>query len=231
MKVQTVVLSNHCYPVSHKNQQKQIVYAGTPIIPPTPIIEKPNNNKKEQYKKIGIGVGAVAIALLSFFAFKGKKGAKQITTELKQNSNKIGQKISEVKERCKEEFNKILKENTIFGEIKLDKMDEAAKMRAADTKRADYLHEAANMAEEAYIEAYKKAKPQEGKNLLDRIFYRIDKESKLIPSIYAKMPKEEAQVRLQTFATKAYEADKKSGMSVTTLVNKINEFINNLPKA
>ena len=144
---------------------------------------------------------------------------------VKLNDPQRLQKISDIKNRCNEEFKKILNDNTIFGEIKLDKMDKAAEFRALDKARPDFLEEAANMAEEAYKAAYQKAAPQEGKNILDRIAFRIENESKTLPDIYAQMRREDALERINVFTKSAHALDPKPGMQPETLFNKIVEFM------
>ena len=179
---------------------------------------------KDKLPYVGAGVALAIIA--GVYCLKGKSSvAKDFRKELGLNNPEYLQRIKDVKARCKGEFNKILSDNTFFGEIKLDNMDRAAEFRALDKTRPDYLHEAANMAEEAYKAAYLKAAPQEGKNILDRIAFRIENESKTLPNLYAKLPREEALERINVFATSAYEAQPQKGMSVETLFNKIVDFM------
>ena len=149
--------------------------------------------------------------------FSGSNSKKQL----------IFKKITEIKNRSENEFNRILNENNIFGEIKLDNIDKAAELRAVDKNRQDYLHEAANMAEEAYKIAYQKAKPESGKNILDKIFFRIDKESKTLTDIYKKMPRDEAVARIEYFAKSAFMLDRKKGMTVNEFSKKLTKLIYN----
>lgn len=178
-----------------------------------------HNKSKLPYVAAGVAIAAIAGACVfkSKFSFKNEA---------------ILKKISEVKSRCAEEFERILNspENSAFGEIKLNNMDKAAEFRALDKTRPDYLHEAANMAEEAYKKAYQRSKPEEGKNILDKIFFRIDKESKTLPNIYAQMPKEEACTRINVFAKSAREMDDKAGMSVEEFTRRIIKFMESAPK-
>ena len=179
------------------------------------------NKDKLPYVAAGIALATIA----GVYCVKNRTAVKDFRKELGLNNPQYLQKIKDVKARCKGEFNKILSDNTIFGEIKLDNMDRAAEFRALDKARPDYLHEAANMAEEAYKAAYLKAAPQNGKNILDRIAYRIENESKTLPNLYAKLPREEALERINVFTQSAYEAQPKKGMAVETLFNKIVEFM------
>lgn len=173
-----------------------------------------------------VAAGVALATIAGVYCLKGRTSAtKDFRKDLGLNNPELLQKIKDVKARCKGEFNKILSDNTIFGEIKLDNMDRAAEFRALDKARPDYLHEAANMAEEAYKSAYLKALPQEGKNILDRIAYRIENESKTLPNLYAKLPREEALERINVFTQSAYDSQPKKGMAVETLFNKIVEFM------
>lgn len=179
---------------------------------------------KDKLPYVAAGVALAAIA--GIYCLRGKASAvKDFRKELGLNNPERLQKIKDVKARCKGEFNKILSDNTVFGEIKLDNMDRAAEFRALDKTRPDYLHEAANMAEEAYKAAYLKAAPQEGKNILDRIAYRIENESKTLPNLYAKLPREDALERINVFTQSAYDSQPQKGMKVETLFNKIVEFM------
>lgn len=182
---------------------------------------------KEHKDKLPYVAAGVALATIAgVYCLKGRASStKDFRKELGLNNPEFLQKIKDVKARCKGEFNKILSDNTVFGEIKLDNMDRAAEFRALDKARPDYLHEAANMAEEAYKSAYLKAELQEGKNILDRIAYRIENESKTLPNLYAKLPREEALERINVFTQSAYEAQPKKGMTVETLFNKIVGFM------
>lgn len=183
--------------------------------------QKHNEHKKSKLPYVAAGVAIAAIA-----------GAYVFRNKLSFGNEAILKKISEVKSRCAEEFERILNspENTVFGEIRLNNMDKAAEFRALDKTRPDYLHEAANMAEEAYKKAYQRAKPEEGKNILDKIFFRINAESKTLPNIYAQMPKEEACTRIKVFAQSASELDKNAGMSVDNFTRKIIAFMEKAPK-
>ena len=178
---------------------------------------------KEKLPYVAAGVALAAIA--GIYCLKNRTLPRDFRKDLGLNKPEYLQKIKDVKARCKGEFNKILSDNTFCGEIKLDNMDRAAEFRALDRTRPDYLHEAANMAEEAYKAAYLKATPQEGKNILDRIFYRIEHESKTLPNLYAKLPREEALERINVFTQSAYESQPQKGMSVEALFNKIVEFM------
>lgn len=133
--------------------------------------------------------------------------------------------IKESRTRCRGEYRSILLENTHDGIISLDNMDKAAEFRALDKTRPNYLHEAANMLEESYKEAYQKAEKVDGQNLLDKIANRFEKESKALPNIYAKMPKEEALERINIFTKSAFDLQPKQGMSPATLFDKIVEFM------
>ena len=161
-----------------------------------------------------------------------KKEAPEITTKIENFAAKFESKnpqmlkhIKDTRTRNMGEYKTILRENTYDGMINLDNMDKAAEFRALDVKRDNYLHEAANFVEESYKEAYQKAKPEEGKNILDMIYNRIDKESKTIPNIYAQMPIEEALERINIFTKSAYDINPKPGMSPAVLFDKIVEFM------
>lgn len=185
----------------------------------------PSTTTEHKKSKLPYVAAVVAIAAIAgAYVFKNKFSFK---------NEAILKKISEVKSRCAEEFERILNspENSAFGEIRLNNMDKAAEFRALDKTRPDYLHEAANMAEEAYKKAYQRSKPEEGKNILDKIFFRIDNESKTLPNIYAQMPKEEACTRINVFAKSAREMDDKAGMSVEEFTRRIIKFMETAPKA
>ena len=61
--------------------------------------------------------------------------------------------------------------------------------------------------------------------LLDKIANRLDKESKALPNIYAKMPREEALERINIFTKSAFDLQPKQGMSPSALYDKIVEFM------
>lgn len=183
-----------------------------------------HKSKKLPYVAAGVAIAALASA----YVLRGKLGfgnAKKIVNGIELNDPARLKKFAEIKSRCAEEFKRILDSNTIFNEIKLDKMDQAAKFRALDKKRPDYLHEAANMAEEAYKAAYQKAKPESGKNILDKICFRITNESMALPEIYAQMPKEEAYERINMFTKSAGALDVREGMLPGQLFDKIVEMM------
>lgn len=223
MPVNRITASN----TFHKSSSRKVSFSSTPQKNTTNSQSQAKNGKMP-YIAAGIAIAALAGAVV----FRNQLGfgasAQKIPHSL--NNPQRLQKIQDIKSRCEKEFKKILDDNTIFGEIKLDKMDEAARFRALDKARPDYLHEAANMAEEAYKTAYQKAIPQEGKNILDRISFRIVNESKTLPEIYAQLPREEALERINVFTKSAYALDSKSGMQPKTLFNTIVEYMEQVKK-
>lgn len=183
-------------------------------------------SKKRKTAYVTAGVALAALA--GVYLVKTKPGTlKNLFSGSDSKKQLIFKKITEIKNRSENEFNRILNENNIFGEIKLDNIDKAAELRAVDKNRQDYLHEAANMAEEAYKIAYQKAKPESGKNILDKIFFRIDKESKTLTDIYKKMPRDEAVARIEYFAKSAFMLDRKKGMTVNEFSKKLTKLIYN----
>ena len=167
----------------------------------------------------------------------------QVTQEFKKETSKIAEEFQNIKPdfvskdpemakyikdtttRCTGEYRAILRENTYDGMINLDNMDKAAEMRSLDKTRKNHLHEAANMLEESYKEAYQKAQDVDGQNMLDKIYYRLDKESKVLPNIYSKMDKDVALERINLFTQAAFNLKPQKGMTSAELFNKIVEFM------
>ena len=180
--------------------------------------------------------GVLFLAVAAYAIHKNFAGVKKymkniFQSTLSEDAKTALAKIKQVKNEQFSEVSRIINENSSNNIVRLDGMDAAALMRAADKTRPEHLHEAANMLEESYKIAYEKSKPEAGKNLFDKIFFRIDKESKAIVDIYAKMPKTDASVRLNSFAKEVEEINKTrklsgaAGMKKQTFINKITQLV------
>lgn len=181
--------------------------------------------------KTPIVVGAIALAAIGagIYANRGKLFGK-VSGALVSESKSILDKINRVKASCINEANKVIADNTVFGEIKLPVIDKAAGMRSADKTQPERFHQAATWIEEAYKQAYSKAKDlRDGNNMLNYIYNRVNKENTALAQMYAQMPEAEASVRMTQFAKDVTKMDKHSGMTVEKFVKDMKEVF--IPKA
>ena len=181
--------------------------------------------------KTPIVVGAIALAAIGagIYANRGKLFGK-VSGALVSESKSILDKINRIKANCINEANKVIADNTVFGEIKLPVIDKAAGMRSADKTQPERFHQAATWIEEAYKQAYSKAKDlRDGNNMLNYIYNRVNKENTALAQMYAQMPEAEASVRMTQFAKDVTKMDKHSGMTVERFVKDMKEVF--IPKA
>ena len=181
--------------------------------------------------KTPIIVGAIALAALGtgIYANKNKLFGK-VSGTLVSDTKKIIDKINKIKASSINEANKVIADNTVFGEIKLPVIDKAAGMRSADKNQPERFHQAATWIEEAYKQAYSKAKGlRDGNNMLNYIYNRVNKENSALAQMYVQMPAAEANVRMTQFAKDVAAMDKHSGMTVERFVKDMKEIF--MPKA
>lgn len=219
-----------------------------------------NTNKEQKSKKTPIVVAAVALAAIGSGVYvaktkgwlgfeKAAKGAKDAATQIKKETEKVakktekvaeqaGRKVADVRKFVEEKTNaeineakRVLAENTTKdGFVNLGDIENAAGIKSATVGDKDSFHKAATWLEVSYKDAYSKAEPEEGKNILDKVFNRIANENNSLAKMYAQMPKEEAAVRAEVFGKDLLAVNpEQKGMNLETFVKKLIDEV--MPKA
>lgn len=191
----------------------------------TPILD----NKKSGQK---ITLTVLTLAALAGIAY-WQREALGLTKAIKSISNKGMQKLETKINQLKDEFRpkaqSVLKENTINGMVKLEKIEPAAAMRSASKTEKEPFHQAASWIEEAYKDAYSRAELKDGNNILDYIYRRIGAENDTLAQMYAQMPEKEATIRIKQFASEAIQKDTHNGMTTESFIKGLIEKV--VPKA
>lgn len=191
-------------------------------------VSKPSYNQSstqsQQKSKTPIVVGSIALAALcaagGVYAhkqglFKAGKGVES------KAAAEIKEKINSIKTKFQDELDKLLKDTQ---NCDLKDVDRIAGDYSGDIGRGeDRFHFAATFLEDSYINAYSKAKLENGKNMFNWIANRIEKESDSIPLMYAQMDRKEANVRLSQFAKAISVTDDHTGMTMEGFIKLFNE--------
>ena len=186
--------------------------------------------KNKNVKKTPIVVSAIALAALGATAYvKRDKISQLIKNSSKQSTAKLQEKITKLKEKYRSEALRVLNENMNGTVVKIENIEPAAAIRSATPNLENKFHQAASWIEEAYLEGYSRADLKDGKNILNYIHTRIGSENNTLAQMYAQMPKEEAEVRLQQFATEAISKDSHTGMTPSEFIKDMWDVI--IPKA
>ncbi len=185
---------------------------------------------KSQNIKTPIVVGAVALAALGLTAYvKRDKIGQLLKKGGKQSTEKLQQKITQLKDKYRADAQRVLRENMDGNIVKIENIEPAAAIRSASPTEENKFHQAASWIEEAYLAGYSKAELEDGKNILNYIHTRIGAENNTLAQMYAQMPKEEAEVRIQQFAAEAISKDTHTGMTPSEFIKDMWDVI--IPKA
>lgn len=226
MKVGIVTASSayarnlHSKKMSHKNQTNVS----------SPISFGYSQNESDNKKSIAAGAGILAALAIGIAACTHNSGAaKTSAKKIVSTGDKIREKIGQIKQNSMEEIERIIRENTAIDGIHLDVIDDAAGRRSADLTQPERFNQAATWIEVAYKKAYAKAKLSDGKNMLNYIHNRINKENDALAQMYAQLPKEEAEVRMTDFAKDIIKSDIHTGMTAEQFIKDMQETF--MPKA
>ena len=188
-----------------------------------------SENNKLPYYAAGIAVLAIGGYLLHKNYPQVKKFVKDFANKHINPENKaILNKIKQVKNDSFQEISRIIGENSSGDIIRLEGMDAAALLRAKDKTRPNHMYEAADMLEESYKMAYDRSKHQQGKNIFDKILYRLKNESDALVKVYSEMPEKDSTLRLSLFSkdlASLNSAKKEQGMSKSQFVSDVSEMI------
>ena len=197
---------------------------------PQPAAQPQNTNTKSTKKTTPIVVGAVALAALGVAAYvKRDKLGQLLKKGSKQSTEKLQEKITQLKDKYRADAQRVLRENMDGSIVKIENIEPAAAIRSASPTEENKFHQAASWIEEAYLAGYSQAELKDGKNILNYIHTRIGSENNTLAQMYAQMPKEEAEIRLQQFATEAISKDTHTGMTPSEFIKDMWDVI--IPKA
>ena len=207
------VMSNSPFAKMQQIAKPQVTSAQTVAQPAA----QPQNAKNTK-KATSIVVGAVALAALGVTAYvKRDKLGQLLKKSSKQSTEKLQEKITQLKDKYRADAQRVLRENMDGSIVKIENIEE------------NKFHQAASWIEEAYLEGYSRADLKDGKNILNYIHTRIGSENNTLAQMYAQMPKEEAEIRLQQFATEAISKDTHTGMTPSEFIKDMLDVI--IPKA
>ncbi len=188
-----------------------------------------NQKSLNSQKTKTIVLSAVALAALCGVTYWQRDKIGFIKKLGEKNIESLSGKITKLKQEFKADALRVLGENTHGNMVKLENIEPAAAMRSASPTEKEPFHQAASWIEEAYLAAYSRAKLSDGNNMFNYISKRIGQENNTLAQMYAQMPKQEAEIRIQQFADEIMAKDNHSGMtSVTFIKNMWEKFI---PKA
>ena len=195
----------------------------------TPAATEHQTNSKNIKTPIVTGAAALAVLGVAYVA-RDKIGlTKLVKKGGTQSLEKIQEKITKLKEQYRSEALRVLHENMNGNVVKIENIEPAAAIRSATPNLENKFHQAASWIEEAYLEGYSRADLKDGKNILNYIHTRIGNENNTLAQMYAQMPKEEAEVRLQQFASEAISKDTHTGMTPSEFIKNMWDVI--IPKA
>ncbi len=219
------VMSNSPFAKMQQIAKPQVTSAQTVAQPAA----QPQNAKNTK-KATSIVVGAVALAALGVTAYvKRDKIGQLLKKSSKQSTEKLQEKITQLKDKYRADAQRVLRENMDGSIVKIENIEPAAAIRSATPDLENKFHQAASWIEEAYLEGYSRADLKDGKNILNYIHTRIGSENNTLAQMYAQMPKEEAEIRLQQFATEAISKDTHTGMTPSEFIKDMLDVI--IPKA